>query len=76
MAYYGMRVCVCVCFWSLQEFHRYAHMMDPPPLAKDLQSWGVLVSRKEHGLHHSSPFEEKYCIVSGACNGPLDYFRV
>eukprot|EP00752_Nemacystus_decipiens_P002026 g1941.t1 len=58
------------------EFHRYAHMTEPPPLVRGLQEMGVSVSRREHGRHHSSPFEEKYCIVTGICNGPLDHFRV
>ncbi|CAN0122016.1 unnamed protein product [Ectocarpus fasciculatus] len=58
------------------EFHRFAHMTSPPPLVSALQRFGVTVSRKEHGRHHSSPFEEKYCIVTGICNGPLDHFRV
>ncbi|CAM9326467.1 unnamed protein product [Ectocarpus sp. 12 AP-2014] len=58
------------------EFHRFAHMTSPPPLVRALQKFGVTVSRKEHGRHHSSPFEEKYCIVTGICNGPLDHFRV
>lgn len=59
-----------------QEFHRFAHMTSPPPLVRALQKFGVTLSRKEHGRHHSSPFEEKYCIVTGICNGPLDHFRV
>ncbi|CAM9387222.1 unnamed protein product, partial [Hapterophycus canaliculatus] len=58
------------------EFHRFAHMTAPSPLVLGLQRLGVTVSRKEHGQHHSSPFEEKYCIVTGICNGPLDRFRV
>jgi len=61
-----------------QEFHKWSHMVDPPAVAKFLQAGGVLISRSEHGLHHSSPFEEKYCIVSGICNPLLDrvgFFR-
>ncbi len=62
--------------YRTQEFHRFAHMVDPPALVRGLQSVGLTVSRKEHGRHHSSPFEGKYCIVTGICNGPLDHFRV
>eukprot|EP00903_Cladosiphon_okamuranus_P020326 g18649.t1 len=58
------------------EFHRFAHMTNPPALVRALQEVGLIVSRREHGRHHSSPFEEKYCIVNGICNGPLDRFRV
>lgn len=59
-----------------QEFHRFAHMTNPPALVRSLQEMGLSVSRREHGRHHSSPFEDKYCIVTGICNGPLDHFRV
>ncbi|CAM9440659.1 unnamed protein product [Ascophyllum nodosum] len=59
-----------------QECHRYAHMTQPPGPVRFLQDLGVMVGRRHHGQHHSSPFEEKYCIVNGVCNGPLDFFRV
>lgn len=59
-----------------QEFHKYSHMLDPPPVAKALQGMGLSISRKQHGRHHSGTFDEKYCLVSGICNGPMDDFRV
>lgn len=61
-----------------QEFHKWAHMKTPPPIVKGLQDKGVILSRREHGLHHSSPFEEHYCILTGVCNPLLDktkFFR-
>ncbi|CAN0130009.1 unnamed protein product, partial [Hapterophycus canaliculatus] len=61
---------------SAQEFHKYSHMLDPPPMAKALQGMGLSISRKQHGRHHSGIFDEKYCLVSGICNGPMDDFRV
>lgn len=57
---------------GVQELHRYAHMTTPPPVVEALQDQGLIISRRKHGMHHTSPFEEKYCIVNGACNGPLD----
>merc|ERR1719231_2253658 len=37
-----------------QEFHKFSHMVKPPAAATWLQSQGWAISRKEHGLHHSS----------------------
>jgi len=67
-------------WWLIsQEFHKWAHMRTVPPVVKFLQDSGIILSRKEHGLHHTSPFEEKYCILTGICNPILDssrFFRV
>ena len=66
-------------WWLIsQEFHKWAHMRSVPPLVKFLQDSGVVLSRKEHGLHHTSPFESNYCILTGVCNPLLDatgFFR-
>ena len=56
-------------WWMLsQEIHKYSHMKKPPRFVKALQDWGFIVSRKEHGLHHSSPYEGHYCILTGQWN--------
>lgn len=55
-----------------QEFHKWSHMKEPPKLVMDLQDAGLILSRKEHGAHHSSPFETNYCILTGMCNPALD----
>uniref|UniRef100_A0A0G4GQ94 Lipid desaturase domain-containing protein n=1 Tax=Chromera velia CCMP2878 TaxID=1169474 RepID=A0A0G4GQ94_9ALVE len=73
-------------FWTVfavsqafaQEFHKYSHMTNPPALVRRLQDAGLILSRKEHGQHHNSPFEGHYCILFGFCNRPLDsigFFR-
>lgn len=67
-------------FWIVasQELHRQAHMPRPHIYARVLQNIGVAISRKDHGQHHSSPFEGNYGIVSGLCNPLLDeslFFR-
>jgi len=67
-------------WWLIsQEFHKWAHMRTVPPVIKFLQDSGIILSRKEHGLHHTSPFESNYCILTGICNPVLDatrFFRV
>lgn len=66
-------------WWLLsQEFHKYSHMRQVPAMISALQDAGIILSRKEHGLHHSSPFESHYCILTGVCNPLLDkshFFR-
>ncbi|KAH0902422.1 hypothetical protein HID58_041925, partial [Brassica napus] len=55
---------------ALQQFHAWAHGTKSklPPLVVSLQDMGVLVSRKQHGEHHRAPYNNNYCIVSGAWN--------
>jgi len=60
---------------ACQEIHKWAHMVAPPKLAVAFQNAGLLLSRREHGQHHNSPFEGNYCIVSGWCNSFLDRFE-
>ena len=45
---------------------------DAPPLVEALQQAGLVIPRRDHLLHHRSPFENNYCIVSGHCNRLLD----
>lgn len=66
-------------WWMVsQEFHKYAHMKRVPPPVRWLQDRGIILSRREHGLHHTAPFEGHYCILTGINNGWLDrtqFFR-
>lgn len=57
-----------------QEFHRAAHS-PPAKTAKFLNFLidnGIAISRKQHFGHHTSPYEDNYCIVSGVCNEWMD----
>jgi ubiquitin-conjugating enzyme E2 variant len=67
-------------WWLLsQEFHKWSHMRQlPNESIRYFQDNGIILSRKEHGLHHTSPFEGNYCILTGVCNPVLDdsgFFR-
>ncbi len=63
--------------WSSQ-FHLWAHMKNPPLIARVLQSCHIILSRNHHWKHHKSPFVKHYCITSGWCDyilEPIGYFR-
>lgn len=70
------------CIWEIlsQEFHKWAHMTksETGPIINTMQNIGFTVSRKPHALHHQTPFDGNYCIISGVCNPWLDqtgFFR-
>ncbi|KAI3855773.1 hypothetical protein MKX03_033453 [Papaver bracteatum] len=62
------------CIMFSQQFHAWAHGTKSklPSVVLALQDSGVLVSRAEHGAHHHAPYNNNYCIVSGAWNKILD----
>ncbi|KAL3632209.1 Fatty acid desaturase 4, chloroplastic [Castilleja foliolosa] len=61
-----------------QQSHAWAHTTKSrlPPLVVALQDGGVLVSRSHHAVHHRSPYNSNYCIVSGVWNEVLDRSRL
>ncbi|KFK24390.1 hypothetical protein AALP_AAs66006U000200 [Arabis alpina] len=66
--------CVLFC----QQFHAWAHGTNSklPPLVVVLQDTGLLVSRTHHMIHHRKPYNNNYCVVSGAWNKVLDGNKV
>lgn len=68
-----------ITWWMIsQELHKFSHMRSTPKTIKIFQDMGIILSKKEHGLHHTSPFEGHYCILTGICNSVLDdskFFR-
>ena len=56
------------------NFHNWAHMRESqvPKVGKFLQKTGIAIGRREHGTHHTLPWNSDYCIVSGIMNKPLD----
>ncbi|MCA9793952.1 MAG: hypothetical protein KC910_19220 [Candidatus Eremiobacteraeota bacterium] len=61
-----------------QGSHRWAHMDNPPAIAKVLQKVGLAQSKPNHQAHHKMPWDDYYCIVNGMWNKPLgkvDFFR-
>jgi palmitoyl-[glycerolipid] 3-(E)-desaturase len=68
-----------ITWWMIsQELHKFSHMRSTPKTVKFFQDTGIILSKKEHGLHHTAPFEGHYCILTGVCNSFLDdskFFR-
>jgi hypothetical protein len=58
------------------QIHQWAHMSRPPRVVRALQACGLLLGRDEHERHHRRPYDCRYCITTGWCNGPLEAGRV
>jgi len=53
--------------------HGWAHHGSPPPIARRLQRWGLLISPEQHAHHHAAPHKSHYCITNGWLNPLLDH---
>jgi hypothetical protein len=45
--------------------HYYAHVQNPPPLARLLQRIGLMISPEHHAGHHGGKFDRNFCIFTG-----------
>ena len=61
---------------ATNQFHRWAHSPDPPPLARTLQGLGLILTPERHARHHSAAHDRAYCVTSGWLNPLLDGLRV
>ena len=66
---------VCLAVFLTNQFHKWAHMVEPPKVAAWLQERGVILSREHHDVHHESPYDTYYCITVGVWNPLLDRAR-
>ena len=66
---------VCLAAFLTNQFHKWAHMDDPPAFVGWLQARGVILSQKHHDIHHESPYDTYYCITAGFWNPLLDRIR-
>jgi hypothetical protein len=58
----------------MQMAHLWAHLPPErvPRLVRSLQWVRVLLSKQQHDLHHTAPFDKDFCIMTGICNRPLN----
>jgi ubiquitin-conjugating enzyme E2 variant len=61
---------------ATNHFHCWAHVAHPPPLARRLQNWGLILSPDRHARHHQGDHDNSYCVTSGWLNPVLDRFHV
>jgi ubiquitin-conjugating enzyme E2 variant len=59
-----------LCIWvSLtNQIHKWAHMLKPPAAVAFFQDLYVILPRKNHQIHHHTPFDRYYCITTGWLN--------
>jgi ubiquitin-conjugating enzyme E2 variant len=62
-------------FWIMMtnQIHKWAHMRpeDLSWFVHAMQKSRFVLSREEHVVHHTVPFESHYCITTGWLNRPL-----
>ncbi len=63
---------LCLGVFLTNQFHKWAHMENPPRVASWLQGLGLILSREHHDVHHESPYDTYYCITVGVWNPLLD----
>lgn len=62
---------LCLCWVLAQLCHRWTHIRAPWP-ARVAQRLHLLVSPREHALHHRSPFESRFAVITGWSNPVCD----
>ncbi|KAM9961669.1 hypothetical protein ACTFIR_004525 [Dictyostelium discoideum] len=65
-----MSFLVNLCFWvSLtNQIHKWSHTYNVHPLVGFLQKSGIILSKRDHAIHHRNPFDKYYCITNGWLN--------
>ncbi len=66
---------LCFGVFLTNQFHKWAHMEEPPRAAAWLQRRGLILSQEHHEVHHESPYDTYYCITVGVWNPLLDQTR-
>jgi ubiquitin-conjugating enzyme E2 variant len=58
----------------MQMAHLWAHLPPErvPGFVRILQKTRVLLSKPQHDLHHTVPYDKDFCIMTGICNRPLN----
>ena len=64
-----------IAVFATNQFHKWAHMEEPPRIAALLQRWRLILSPEHHATHHTAPFATHYCITAGWLNEPLQEIR-
>lgn len=68
---------ISLAFWVFltNQFHAWAHTRTPPSLVRWLQSWSLILTPRNHDVHHTFPHAANYCITTGWMNPVLTKIR-
>jgi len=50
------------------QIHKWAHTLKPSSTVSSFQELKIILSRKNHQIHHHTPFDRYYCITTGWLN--------
>ncbi len=59
---------LCAISLLANQFHKWAHMSNPPRIVRWLQRRRLILSKRDHARHHAPPHTTNYCIALGWCN--------
>jgi TMEM189-like protein len=66
---------LCLWVFCTNQFHKWAHLDQPPRWIDWLQRMSLILPRDHHAVHHTAPFRKYYCITVGWLNEPLHRAR-
>jgi len=71
----GATLAFGMAIFATNQFHKWAHMSQPPLAARLLRKYFLILTPEHHDLHHETPFDRNYCITSGWWNPILGRLR-
>jgi len=70
-----MTFSMCLAIFGTNQFHKWAHMDEPPSYARVLQRVNLILPPEHHAVHHTAPYVKYYCITVGWMNEALFRLR-
>jgi len=72
--YYPFLICSSILSMQSNFCHRESHQHRKTYwIMRKMQNWGLIISPKNHHVHHTQPFNRDYCVFSGFCNPFFEY---
>jgi hypothetical protein len=71
----AMIFALCFSILGTNQFHKWAHMDEPPWGVAILQRANLILPPEHHAVHHAAPYAKYYCITVGWLNEPLFRLR-
>ena len=66
---------LALAIFGTNQFHKWAHMDQPPAAVRALQRAGLILAPDHHAIHHRAPYAKYYCITVGWLNEALFRLR-